>query len=49
VVVEAGEAHRIAPLKPGDGVVFDAADWRSPQEPEEGGRVYEVTAAAAEN
>jgi U32 family peptidase len=29
-------------LKPGDGVVFDAADWRSPQEPEEGGRIYEV-------
>ena len=31
-----------APLKPGDGIVFDAADWRSPQEPEEGGRIYEV-------
>jgi len=30
-------------LKPGDGVVFDAADWRSPGEPEEGGRVYGVT------
>ncbi|MGD1071708.1 MAG: DUF3656 domain-containing protein [Bryobacteraceae bacterium] len=44
VVIEAGEAHNIAPLKPGDGVVFDAANWRSPQEPEEGGRVYEVTA-----
>jgi U32 family peptidase len=29
-------------LKPGDGVVFDAADWRSPQEHEEGGRVYEI-------
>ena len=27
-------------LKPGDGIVFDAADWRSPQEPEEGGRIY---------
>lgn len=27
-------------LKPGDGVVFDAADWRSPQEHEEGGRLY---------
>lgn len=34
--------HEIAPLKAGDGLVFDAADWRSPQEPEEGGRVYEV-------
>ena len=32
----------VAPLKPGDGVVFDAADWRSPQEREEGGRVYEI-------
>lgn len=32
-----------APLKAGDGVVFDAADWRSPEEAEEGGRVYHVT------
>jgi len=38
---EASAAH--APLKPGDGVVFDAADWRSPEEPEEGGRIYHVT------
>lgn len=30
------------PLKPGDGIVFDAADWRSPQEHEEGGRIYAV-------
>lgn len=30
------------PLKPGDGLVFDAADWRSPEEPEEGGRIYHV-------
>jgi putative protease len=29
-------------LKPGDGIVFDAADWRSPEEPEEGGRIYEI-------
>ncbi len=42
VVLEPSDAHRIAPLKPGDGVVFDAADWRSPEEPEEGGRVYDV-------
>jgi putative protease len=42
VVVETAEAHEIAPLKEGDGLVFDAADWRSPGEPEEGGRVYEV-------
>jgi len=33
-----------AAFKPGDGVVFDAADWRSPEEKEEGGRVYEVVA-----
>ncbi len=29
-------------VKRGDGLVFDAADWRSPDEPEEGGHVYEV-------
>jgi U32 family peptidase len=39
-VQPAAAAHEIAPLKAGDGVVFDAADWRSPQEDEEGGRVY---------
>jgi U32 family peptidase len=43
VVVETGEAHRIAPLKPGDGVVFDAANWRSPEEHEEGGRIFQVS------
>ena len=42
VLIETGGAHRAAPLKPGDGVVFDAADWRSPEDPEEGGRVYQV-------
>jgi U32 family peptidase len=40
VIVEPGDADGLAPLKAGDGVVFDAADWRSPQEPEEGGRVF---------
>jgi putative protease len=44
IVIEPGEAHNIAPLNAGDGVVFDAADWRSPQEPEEGGNVYQVLA-----
>jgi putative protease len=34
-----------SPVKPGDGVVFDAADWRSPEEQEEGGRIYGVVAA----
>ena len=48
VVVEVGEAHAVAPLKPGDGVVFDAADWRSPEEPEEGGRVFEAVARGAQ-
>ncbi|MCQ3978597.1 MAG: U32 family peptidase, partial [Anaerolineae bacterium] len=33
----------VAPLKAGDGLVFDAASWRSPEETEEGGRVYQVT------
>src|ERR1035437_4623433 len=42
VLTEPSEAHRVAPLKPGDGVVFDAADWRSPEEPEEGGRIFEI-------
>jgi len=42
VCVQTSAAHEIAPLKAGDGVVFDAADWRSPQEDEEGGRVYQV-------
>ncbi len=42
VIVEPGAANRISPLKPGDGLVFDASDWRSPQEPEEGGRLFEI-------
>lgn len=42
VVVEPGEGHRVSPLKPGDGLVFDASAWRSPQEDEEGGRLYDV-------
>ena len=42
LMIEASDVHAIAPLKAGDGVVFDAADWRSPEEPEEGGRVYQV-------
>ena len=42
VLIEVSEAHAISPLKPGDGLVFDAADWRSPEEPEEGGRIYQA-------
>ncbi|MDB4767063.1 U32 family peptidase, partial [bacterium] len=33
----------IQEMKRGDGVVFDAAAWRSPNEPEEGGHIYEVS------
>jgi len=46
VFIEPASAHAISPLKPGDGVVFDSADWRSPQEAEEGGAVYVVGTAA---
>ncbi|WP_031495727.1 U32 family peptidase [Bryobacter aggregatus] len=40
IQVTVNDAHAVAPLKLGDGVVLDAADWRSPQEAEEGGRIY---------
>jgi putative protease len=43
VCVQPAAACEIAPLKAGDGVVFDAANWRSPQQDEEGGRVYQVS------
>lgn len=42
VLIEPAQALTEAPLKPGDGLVFDAADWRSPEEAEEGGRIYEI-------
>lgn len=42
VLVQPEATISLAPIKPGDGLVFDAADWRSPAEPEEGGFVYEV-------
>ncbi|GAB4190045.1 MAG: U32 family peptidase [Roseiflexaceae bacterium] len=44
VLITPEPAAAAAPLKPGDGVVFDAADWRSPEEHEEGGRIYHVAA-----
>ena len=34
-------------LKPGDGIVFDAASWRDPAEAEEGGRIYEILPSAS--
>ncbi|MFL6215972.1 MAG: DUF3656 domain-containing protein, partial [Blastocatellia bacterium] len=43
VIIVAEPASEAAPLKAGDGLVFDAASWRSPQEDEEGGRVYRLT------
>lgn len=43
VIIAPAPVAEVSPLKPGDGLVFDAADWRSPEEPEEGGRVYHVT------
>jgi U32 family peptidase len=42
VAIEATDIQSIAPLKAGDGIVFDAADWRSPEIKEEGGHLYEV-------
>jgi putative protease len=42
IILEPTDVQKIAPLKAGDGLVFDSADWRSPQEPEEGGRVFEA-------
>ncbi len=42
IVIEPDTPHALSPLKAGDGLVFDAADWRSPEEREEGGRVYQV-------
>lgn len=45
VLVEPTDIEDIAPLKAGDGLVFDAADWRSPEVEEEGGHLYEVLPA----
>ncbi len=42
LVVESEASAAIAPVKAGDGLVIDAADWRSPEQQEEGGRVYSV-------
>ena len=43
VIVQPQAAERVEPLKAGDGVVFDAAEWRSPEQKEEGGHIYHVT------
>ncbi|MBK8046212.1 MAG: U32 family peptidase [Anaerolineales bacterium] len=45
VLIAPAAAATAGHLKPGDGLVFDAADWRSPELPEEGGRVYQVAPA----
>lgn len=43
VMVEPTAVQETAPLKAGDGIVFDAADWRSPEQDEEGGHIYEIS------
>jgi putative protease len=43
VIIASEPTLAAAPLKAGDGIVFDAAGWRSPEEPEEGGRIYQIT------
>ncbi|HEY0737685.1 MAG TPA: DUF3656 domain-containing protein [Herpetosiphonaceae bacterium] len=45
VIVAPAPETEAAPLKAGDGVVFDAADWRSPEAHEEGGRIYQILLA----
>lgn len=45
IIITPEPGREAAPLKPGDGVVFDAADWRSPEEPEEGSRIVAVEPA----
>lgn len=47
IIVATNPETAIMPLKAGDGVMFDAANWRSPEEPEEGGRIYQVTSLRA--
>ncbi|MBI1281440.1 MAG: U32 family peptidase [Anaerolineaceae bacterium] len=42
VVIEPTDIQNVAPLKAGDGIVFDAADWRTPEAKEEGGHIYEI-------
>ncbi|MBA3469492.1 MAG: U32 family peptidase [Herpetosiphonaceae bacterium] len=45
IIIAPEPASSTVPLKPGDGVVFDAASWRSPEQNEEGGHLYQVTPA----
>ncbi|MBI5957813.1 MAG: U32 family peptidase [Chloroflexi bacterium] len=42
VLITPTDIQDVAPLKAGDGIVFDAADWRSPEIEEEGGHLYTV-------
>lgn len=44
LLIAPADVQQIAPIKAGDGLVFDAADWRSPEMREEGGHLYQVTA-----
>ncbi|MCP5094223.1 MAG: U32 family peptidase, partial [Chloroflexi bacterium] len=43
VIITPSAVSETAVLKPGDGIVFDAADWRSPEAAEEGSRIYHVS------
>ncbi|MGE3536399.1 MAG: DUF3656 domain-containing protein [Candidatus Tectimicrobiota bacterium] len=42
VLTDGVQVRHRHPIKRGDGLVFDAAAWRSPEAPEEGGNVYAV-------
>jgi U32 family peptidase len=42
VLRNAVQIRALLEIKRGDGLVFDAASWRSPDEKEEGGSVYQV-------
>ncbi|HEX3049736.1 MAG TPA: U32 family peptidase [Aggregatilineaceae bacterium] len=42
VLITPTDIDDVAPLKAGDGLVFDAASWRSPEIKEEGGHLYAV-------
>ena len=46
IMIKPSAAHEVAPLKAGDGIVFDAAAWRSPEERAEGGRIYHLDPAS---
>ncbi len=44
ITIRLSENHQIAPVKSGDGIVFDSAARFGPHEKEQGGRIYTVDA-----